>query len=84
MQLVFDNNAVEDLIYWVKNDKKLALRILELINEISKNPYTGKGKPEPLKYNLKNCWSRRINQEHRIIYKVESKALIVLACRYHY
>lgn len=84
MNLEFDINAIEDLKYWIKNDKRIALKILELIDEISKNPFTGKGKPEALKFELKNCWSRRITQEHRLIYKIEKNKLVVLSCRYHY
>ena len=84
MNLVFKPNAFEDLTYWVKTDRKKAERILRLIDEMMRNPFRGSGKPEPLRSNLAGCWSRRIDQTHRIVYKVEGDAVIVLACRYHY
>lgn len=80
----FDPNALEDLQYWVKIDRKLALRILDLIREAAQNPFKGRGKPEALKYNLKGCWSRRINQEHRLVYEVSKQHIRILSCRYHY
>lgn len=83
-QIVLDKNALEDLIYWSKHHKKKTKRILELIKESAKSPTEGKGKPEPLKYNFKGCWSRRIDQEHRLVYVVKKDAIRVLACRYHY
>ena len=84
MKLVFDPGALEDLRYWVQTDRKIALRILKLIDEITRDPFRGIGKPEPLKFGLAGCWSRRIDQIHRLVYKVEGKAVIVLSCRYHY
>ena len=61
-----------------------ALRIIQLIEQMLRSPFTGPGKPEPLKFRLVGCWSRRIDREHRLVYKVESDTLVVLACRYHY
>lgn len=83
-QIIFDPNAVEDLELWVKENKKKAHKILKLINESAKDPFQGRGKPEPLKYELKGCWSRRIDQEHRLVYEVKKKFIRILACRYHY
>lgn len=84
MNLEFDDNGLEDLRYWVENDRKKALKILHLIEEIKKTPFTGTGKPEPLKHRLAKCWSRRIDHEHRLVYTVEDKKIRILACRYHY
>ena len=82
--LEFDKNAIEDLSYWVKKDRRKAEKILELIQEIAKDPCKGTGKPEPLKYDLSGCWSRRIDQEHRIIYSIEDEKIRILSCRFHY
>ena len=84
MNLEFDINAIEDLHYWVKHDKRKAERILKLIKSLPKSPFTGEGKPEPLKFNLKGCWSRRIDQEHRLVYTVSKDKIRILTCRYHY
>lgn len=82
--LEFDQNAIEDLSYWVRKDRRKAEKILELVQEVAKTPFVGKGKPEPLKYNLSGCWSRRIDQEHRIVYSVEEGKIRILSCRFHY
>jgi len=82
--LEFDPIAFEDLAWWVKNDRKQALKILKLIQEIQKKPFQGIGKPEQLKHDLSGCWSRRIDQEHRLIYQVLEDKIRILACRYHY
>lgn len=84
MRLVFDSNGLEDLRYWVETDRRKALKIIDLIEAMLKSPFDGIGKPEPLKFELAGCWSRRIDQEHRLVYKVEKGELIVIACRYHY
>ena len=83
-ELLVDPNALEDLQWWVRHDRRTALKILELLEEICRSPFTGRGKPEALKYDLAGCWSRRITQEHRLVYEVTEKAVRVLACRYHY
>ncbi len=84
MKINFHENAWSDYLYWQKNDKKILKRINKLIKEISRAPFEGIGKPEPLKHSLSGCWSRRINDEHRIVYAVEGKTIIVIQCRYHY
>ncbi len=84
--LEFDANAFEDLQWWVEHDRKMALRVFKLIQEVQRTPYEGAGQPEPLKHELARCWSRRISQEHRLVYRVveEENKIRVLACRYHY
>ena len=81
---MFDPNGFEDLAWWVEKDRKKALRIVKLIKEIQKKPFSGTGKPEPLKHELSGCWSRRIDREHRIVYQVKKDTIRILACRYHY
>ena len=81
---VFHNEFREDLRYWVETDRKVALRALELIEAIMRDPFAGVGKPEPLKYVLAGCWSRRINQEHRLVYRVSEQRIDFLQARYHY
>jgi toxin YoeB len=82
--LEFDPAAFEDLAWWVQRDRSQALRIIKLIREIQRDPFTGVGKPEPLKAELSGCWSRRIDPEHRLVYQVLEKKIRILACRYHY
>jgi toxin YoeB len=84
MNLEFDQNAFDDLRYWVEIDRKKAQKILSLIEEIKRTPFTGTGKPEPLKHKLEKCWSRRIDHEHRLVYTIEDKKIRILSCRYHY
>jgi toxin YoeB len=80
---VFHAEFREDLRYWVETDRRTALRILELI-EALRDPFTGIGKPEPLKYVLAGAWSRRISQEHRLVYRVSEARIDFLQARYHY
>jgi toxin YoeB len=82
--LEFDASALEDLTWWVKQDRKMALRVLRLIEETHREPFSGIGKPEPLKHELAGCWSRRIDNEHRLVYQVFKDKIRILACRYHY
>ena len=82
--LEFDPAAFEDLAWWVQHDRSQALRIIKLIREIQRDPFSGLGKAEPLKAELSGCWSRRIDQEHRIVYQVLENKIRILACRYHY
>jgi len=84
VNLLFTDAAWEDYCHWQSNDKKLLKKINTLLKEIKRDPYEGIGKPEPLKHELQGCWSRRINQEHRLVYEVLDTQINVLACRYHY
>lgn len=84
MKLVFSDEAWEDYLYWQKQDKKILERINKLIQEIQREPFSGVGKPEPLKHALSGFWSRRITDEHRIVYRVEENALMTVQLRYHY
>lgn len=82
--IVLDPQAIEDMKWWIKQDKKLALKIMELIEELPQSPFSGKGKPEKLRFNLSGFWSRRITQEHRLVYEVTNDFIRVVSCRYHY
>ena len=84
MNILFTPESWDDYLYWQKNEKKNLRRINELIKEIKRNPYEGKGKPEPLRYQLQGCWSRRIDQEHRIVYEVDEGMIRIISCRFHY
>lgn len=84
MNLLFLKDAWEDYQYWVTTDKATLRRINTLIKECMRTPYSGIGKPESLKFSLSGTWSRRINQEHRLVYRVEEDDLVILQCRYHY
>jgi toxin YoeB len=84
MKICFTSNAWEDYLYWQSQDKNIIKRINELIKDIVRNPFVGIGKPEPLKFRLQGYWSRRINQEHRLVYKVSDQNLVIVQCRYHY
>ncbi|MDX2300220.1 MAG: Txe/YoeB family addiction module toxin [Xanthomonadaceae bacterium] len=84
MRLVFSEQAWEDYLYWQKTDKKLVQRINELIKEITRTPHTGTGKPEPLKHALAGYWSRRIDEQHRIVYKAADDSVLIAQLRYHY
>jgi len=84
VSLIFSDHAWEDYLYWQKTDKKMVERINSLIKDIQRTPFEGIGKPEPLKHALSGYWSRRINDEHRIIYKVDSDAINIAQLRYHY
>ena len=82
--LVFDRVGFEDLAWWVREDRSQALRVMRLIEDIQRDPFKGLGNPEPLKHELSGCWSRRIDREHRLVYRVTDQQIRVLACRYHY
>ena len=84
MKLIFSEQAWDDYLYWQKTDKKLLERINALVKDISRSPFVGIGKPEPLKNALSGYWSRRINDEHRIVYKIADGSLLVAQLRYHY
>jgi toxin YoeB len=80
----FHPEFIEDLRYWVETDRKVALRALDLIEAVMRDPFVGIGKPEPLKYLLAGAWSRRLTQEHRIVYLVSEARIDFLQARYHY
>ena len=82
--LVFDRDFLEDLAFWVSTDRKIALKILELVEAIRRDPFVGLGKPEPLRNLGSGVWSRRITQEHRLVHKVEESRLLFAQARYHY
>lgn len=84
MKLIFAEKAWEDYLYWQKTDKKMLKRINTLIKDIKREPFEGIGKPEPLKHALSGYWSRRINDEHRIVYKINQESILIAQLRYHY
>ena len=84
MKIQFSENAWEDYLYWQKADKVIVKRINGLIHDIQRSPFEGIGKPEPLKHALSGFWSRRINDEHRLVYSVEGNVLRIAPARYHY
>lgn len=83
-QVSWHVDAWEDYLYWQKNDKKILRKVNELIKAAIREPFSGIGKPEPLKHVLEGYWSRRITQEHRLVYRVRKDELIIIQCRYHY
>jgi len=84
VRLIFAANAWEDYLYWQKSDRKVLNRINALIQAIQRQPFEGIGKPEPLKHGLSGYWSRRITDEHRMVYKVDGDAILIAQLRYHY
>jgi len=84
MKKIFSDRAWEDYLYWQKNDKRMLKKVNELIKDIDRNRYEGIGKPEPLKHTLSGFWSRRINEEHRLVYKVIEDKIHIAQIRYHY
>lgn len=84
MIVAFTDTALEEYNYWAENDKKIHKRIKLLIKEINRSPFEGIGKPEPLKHQLSGCWSRRITDEHRLVYEVTDKMILIYSCRSHY
>jgi toxin YoeB len=84
MKLCFVDESWEDYLYWQKTDKKILVRINKLIKEIARTPYDGIGKPEPLKHKYRGFWSRRIDGEHRLIYKITENEIWIVKCRFHY
>jgi toxin YoeB len=84
VKLIFAEEAWEDYLYWQKQDRRMVERINKLITEIVREPFAGIGKPEPLKHALSGFWSRRINDEHRMVYKIEGGSLLIAQLRYHY
>ena len=84
MRYIFVDESWEDYLYWQKTDKKKLKRINDLLKDIARNPFQGIGKPEPLKFNYSGYWSRRIDDEPRLIYKFKDDAILIAKCRYHY
>ncbi len=84
MRLTFSENAWEDYISWQNDDKKILKKINALLKEIQRTPHEGIGKPEPLKFNLKGLWSRRIDREHRLVYQAFEDEVLIYSCRFHY
>ena len=83
-KIVFERNAFEDFTAWATTDKNIYRRIVALILDILREPFAGLGKPEPLRHELRGYWSRRIDSEHRLVYKVDQDAVTIVACKYHY
>jgi toxin YoeB len=83
-EAVFDAEFRRDLEFWVRTDRKIALRVIELVEAVIRDPFQGLGKPESLKHELAGCWSRRISPEHRLVYRVTSTRIDFLQARYHY
>jgi len=84
MKYVFVDESWDDYLYWQKNDKKILSKINSLLKEISRDPFKGTGKPEPLKFKYKGFWSRRIDAEHRLIYRIKDDEILIAKCRFHY
>ena len=84
MKIIFTKNSWEDYISWQTEDKKMLRKINELIKDIQRTPFEGRGKPEPLKYDLSGFWSRRIVREHRLVYQVVKNTILIYSCRFHY
>jgi toxin YoeB len=84
MKYIFVDESWEDYLYWQKTNLKIAMKINALLKDIARNPFSGLGKPEPLKYKYKGFWSRRIDGEHRLIYQVKGDEILIAKCRFHY
>ena len=84
MLFKFEKNALKDLKFWKQNEKNIYKKIFKLLKNIEISPFKGIGKPEPLRENLSGFWSRRISQEHRLVYTVQDNVITVISCRYHY
>lgn len=84
MNLAWTPDGWDDYLYWQRTDKKTLKRINTLIAAVVRDPYAGVGKPEPLRHQWTGCWSRRIDREHRLVYKATDTAIIIVQCRYHY
>jgi len=84
MNLIWSERSWDDYLYWQKTDKKMTKKINELLRDVKRSPFEGIGKPEPLRHELQGCWSRRINDEHRLVYKLYDDAIAIVSCRYYY
>ena len=81
---IFQQEFLEDLRFCAKNERNTAIRVLDLVEEVMRDPFQGPGRPEPLQYFLAGCWSRRLTQEHRLVYRVGDQSVDFLQARYHY
>ncbi len=85
MEIIYSLKAIDDIQFWKRSgNKKIMSRISEIISSIEYDPFTGIGKPEPLKYDLSDCWSRRITKEHRVVYRITNKSVEIISLRFHY
>ena len=84
MKLIFSDKSWDDYLYWQQTDKQIVKKINQLIKDIKRDPFDGLGKPEPLKHELSGFWSRRITDEHRLVYEVSEYSIGIVSCRYHY
>lgn len=84
MEITFSEHAWQEYLNWQQQDPKYLKRINELIKDILRSPFSGIGKPEPLRFNLQGCWSRRIDSKHRLVYKIEGKKILIIKCSEHY
>ena len=84
MNLIFSDKARDEYMYWQQTDKPILKKINQLIRDIKREPFDGIGKPEPLKYELSGFWSRRISDEHRLVYEVSESYIAIVSCRFHY
>lgn len=84
MRLIFSNQSWDDYLYWQKNDRQVLKKINQLVKDIKRTPFEGIGKPEPLKHELSGFWSRRITDEHRLVYLIDESGLSIVSCRFHY
>ena len=84
MKIIWSEKSWNDYLYWQSTDKQLLKKINQLIKDIQRNPFDGIGKPEPLKHQFSGFWSRRITDEHRLIYEINENSIAIASCRYHY
>ena len=84
MKLIFGEQSWSDYVYWQSTDKRTLKKVNALLQDIKRNPFDGLGKPEPLKHEMAGTWSRRITQEHRLVYEIFEESILVVSCRYHY
>lgn len=84
MKIIWSEKSWDDYLYWQSSDKKMLKKINQLIKDIQRNPFDGIGKPEPLKYQFSGFWSRRISDEHRLVYEISENSIAIASCRFHY
>ena len=84
MKIIWSEKSWNDYLYWQSTDKKMLKKVNQLIKDIQRNPFEGIGKPEPLKYQFNGFWSRRISDEHRLVYEISENSIAIASCRFHY